>query len=238
MTTSPDNVSATALTMSQETLLAGRVLVERPFRAWPCTLQDFEGGAFSYVSPGAALHSVQLGRYCSVGDHVTILSHHPIDSLSTSPVFYQPLFSAPFESAAAPDHQRLLPTLIGNDVWIGAGVQIKTGVTIGDGAVIGAGSVVTRDVAPYTIVGGVPARLIRARFPAAMVERLQALAWWRFNVLGLPLQGKSAEDALDLLEAAVAAGQLQPYEGQRFVMARDRQGKITAYRWPLAGAEE
>ena len=72
---------------------------------------------------------------------------------------------------------RAMPSTIGNDVWIGHGATVLPGVKVGDGAVIGAGAVVSRDVAPYTIVGGVPARLIRQRFPE-MSRHAWALAWW------------------------------------------------------------
>ena len=68
--------------------------------------------------------------------------------------------------------------IIGHDVWIGHGVIVLPGVTVGNGAVRAAGAVVTKDVAPYTIVGGVPAKPIRARFSQAVVERLQRIAWW------------------------------------------------------------
>jgi acetyltransferase-like isoleucine patch superfamily enzyme len=67
--------------------------------------------------------------------------------------------------------------IIGHDVWIGHGVIVLPGVTVGDGAVLAAGAVATKDVAPYTIVGGVPARLIRQRFPRAIADRLQRIAW-------------------------------------------------------------
>jgi hypothetical protein len=67
---------------------------------------------------------------------------------------------------------------LGHDIWIGHGVTLLVGVSIGTGAVVGAGAVVSRDVAPYSIVAGVPARPIRERFPAAIAARLQALAWW------------------------------------------------------------
>jgi len=70
--------------------------------------------------------------------------------------------------------------IIGNDVWIGHGVIVLPGVTVGDGAVLAAGAVVTKDVPPYTIVGGVPAKVIRARFAADIAAQLQAIAWWNW----------------------------------------------------------
>ena len=72
--------------------------------------------------------------------------------------------------------------IIGNDVWIGAGAQILSGVTIGDGAVIGAGSIVTKDIPPYAIVGGNPARVIRFRFDQAKIDKLLELAWWDWSI--------------------------------------------------------
>ncbi len=192
------------------TVLAGTVRVEAPFRTWPCTLIEFTGGAFSYVSPDCRLYRVTLGRYCSIGDGVSILSQHPTDRLTSSPVLYQSLFAAPFNGPATPLFDSLADTVIGNDVWIGASVQIKTGVRIGDGAVIGAGSVVSKDVAPFMVVAGVPARVIRARFPASTIQRIQALAWWRFNILPLGLSA-NIDEALDQLERELAAGRLPLY---------------------------
>jgi acetyltransferase-like isoleucine patch superfamily enzyme len=197
-------------TIDRQTNLMGIVRLEAPFRTWPCTLNQFIGGAFSYVSPHTQLHRVRLGRYCSIGDNVSILSQHPTDGLTTSPIMYQALFGAPFESRESPTFNNLATTTIGNDVWIGAGVRIKTGITIGDGAVIGAGSVVTRDVPPFMIVGGVPARVIRARFPGETIARLQRLAWWRFNILELGLSG-DVEAMLDGLEKTVEKGAIESY---------------------------
>lgn len=85
---------------------------------------------------------------------------------------------------------------IGHDVWIGHGVTVLAGVTVGDGAVLAAGAVVARDVAPYTIMGGVPARMIKERFPREIAARLQAIAWWDwpFETIMARLESFQSED--------------------------------------------
>ncbi len=94
---------------------------------------------------------------------------------------------------------------IGHDTWIGHGATILPGVTVGDGAAIGAGAVVSKDVAPYTIVGGVPAKPIRERFEKAVAERLQALAWWDWDHASL-------RAALDDFRALPIEAFLEKYE--------------------------
>ena len=104
------------------------------------------------------------------------------------------------------------PVTVGHDVWIGAGVRFRGGVNVGTGAIVAAGSVVTKDVPPYAIVGGVPAKLIRWRFSEVERERLLASEWWRYNVTGLNLDFANPMHALDQLEALIGNGSLQPYE--------------------------
>ncbi|XXQ68060.1 CatB-related O-acetyltransferase [Neisseriaceae bacterium B1] len=123
-----------------------------------------------------------IGRFVSIGRNVEIgLAKHPVDYLSTHPfcvantlfnrsINYDKIVRVPWTF-----HE---PTIIGNDVWIGAKVCIVSGVKIGDGAVIAAGSVVTKDVPPYSIVGGVPAKVIRYRFAEQQIEQLLKLKWW------------------------------------------------------------
>lgn len=120
--------------------------------------------------------TLRVGAFCSFARQVTIIldGEHRMDWVTTFPFpkFRESARSMGGHVACKGD------VVIGNDVWVAHGATILAGVTIGDGAVIGAAAVVTRDVAPYAIVAGNPARLIRHRFDEATIERLLRLAWW------------------------------------------------------------
>jgi hypothetical protein len=184
-------------------------------RVYAATLSNHsQVDAFSYIAPSCQLHAVNIGRYCSIGDGVSILSSHPTNRLSTHPFTYENIFGAPFQTPSeqlTPYADKLLTTTIGHDVWVGAGVRIKSGITIGNGCIIGAGSVVTKDIPDYSIVGGVPAKLIRKRFSDAQIVRLQQLQWWQYNLLGIKLDWDNIEACCDAIEELVAAGKLMPY---------------------------
>ena len=122
-----------------------------------------------------------IGKFCSIACGAKFLltsANHALGSLSsyTFPIFYDEWGLDPARVTDAWDNNGGI--VIGNDVWIGFEAVILSGVTIGDGAIIGARSVVTRDVPPYAIVGGAPARLIRPRFPEETVEALLRIRWW------------------------------------------------------------
>ena len=137
-------------------------------------------GRYSYCGYGCTLVNCEIGRYCSIANGVSVgLSNHPMDWVSTSPAFHLcPGRSIPRDMAVLSYDAAAPHTVIGHDVWIGENVLIKSGVTIGNGAVIGMGSVVTRDIAPYTVVAGNPARVIRQRFVPELAARLDASRWW------------------------------------------------------------
>ena len=154
------SLASHAIDISASTQLGGEVLVEAPFKVFSnVALFTFRGGAFSYVSPASRLHRVQLGRYCSIGDDVRILSSHPTDGLTTSPFPYQRLFLSPFNARPQVRFSNLSDTVIGNDVWVGSGAPVGP-VTV-DAAPVGPVGPcapvgpVTVDAAPVAPVGPV-----------------------------------------------------------------------------------
>lgn len=132
----------------------------------------------SYCGYDCVFLNVEVGSFCSISDNVIVGgSGHPMHFASTSSAFLSNLAGTK-KKLGHLEFQNLPRTKIGSDVWIGRGAIIRSGVTIGHGAVVGMGSVVTRDVAPYTIVGGNPAQIIRPRFEERMAKRLLATKWW------------------------------------------------------------
>lgn len=138
-------------------------------------------GDYSYVVNDSNVIYTTIGKFCSIAAHTRINpGNHPMQRASQSHFTYRA--SAYFDEAQDDAEffawRRSTPVTIGHDVWIGHGAIILPGRSIGTGAVVAGGAIVTKDVAPYTIVGGNPARPIRRRFPEAIAERLLALAWW------------------------------------------------------------
>jgi acetyltransferase-like isoleucine patch superfamily enzyme len=170
----------------------------------------FDIGDHSYGRPkvrfpesGAKL---AIGRYCSIADGVEILlgGNHRTDFVTTYP-FWAMTGVWPEAAGRGDFHGTKGDVSIGHDVWLGSQCMILSGVTIGAGAVIAARAVVTKDVPPYAIVGGNPAKVIRMRFDAGTVERLLASKWWdlpRERVAGLIplLQGADVEGFLRAVE--------------------------------------
>ena len=145
--------------------------------------RDFERNNVLYHYPVNG-DKLRIGKFCSIACGAKFLftsGNHSLRSLATYtfPIFFDEWGLDAKNIRDAWDNKR--DTVIGNDVWIGYEAVILSGVTIGDGAVIGARAVVTRDVPPYTIVGGVPAKPIRRRFDDETAARLRALRWWDWD---------------------------------------------------------
>lgn len=149
-------------------------------------------GRFSYIADQSTIFNTRIGRFCSISSRVNIVcGKHPTRNfVSTHPVFYVtntmvgPGFvnENKFEEVEFVDEEKKYIVDIGNDVLIGDGVSILDGVKIADGTIIAAGAVVTKSTEPYSIVGGVPAKLIRYRFDKEQIEHLNKIKWWEKDV--------------------------------------------------------
>lgn len=154
----------------------------------------------SFCGYNCEIMNAEIGSFCSIANGVVIGGGmHPMDWVSTSPVFYEGRDSV---KAKFSEHAResTKQVTIVHDVWIGQNVLIKQGVTIGTGAIIGMGSIVTKDVTPYSIVAGNPAKIIKLRFEKEIAEQLLASKWWEFSDEKLRSYGKYITNPKQFLE--------------------------------------
>lgn len=165
--------------VTRPTIEVGDFTIYNDFVHDPC---DFEKNNVLYQYP---IHNDKLviGKFCSIACGAKFIfncANHTLKSLSTYtfPLFFEEWDLSKSDIGLAWDNKGDI--VIGNDVWIGYDAVIMAGVTIGDGAIIGARAVVTKDVEPYAIVGGVPAKEIRKRFSPEKIEKLQSLKWWNW----------------------------------------------------------
>ena len=186
---------------------------EAPVRIANGILNNCTIGAFSYTD--TPLKNVKMGRYCALATNIENLFDHPKDWLCMSSLHYRQNtflktpteFYEPYETY---ENEKMVE--IGNDVWIGANVKIIGGRKIGTGAIIGANAVVTKDVPDYAIVAGVPAKIIRFRFPPQVIAALLESKWWEFNIMQIKLDVKTPLHAIEQLKEAEAKGLITKYQ--------------------------
>lgn len=209
----------------------GEISYSTGVRIEPHTLQAntsgnlYAIGAFSYIQSTLPVDTV-IGRYSSIAWNVSIMGEgHPVENFSTSPVFYKST-TYPFAATEQQDEEgefikepwnwadERQPITIGNDVWIGKDVVLRDGIHVGDGAVIAQGAIVTKDVPPYAIVGGIPAKIIKYRFDEETIERLLNSKWWEYaywDFSGIATKDNPNE-FIDKLNNLIESGKIKKYE--------------------------
>lgn len=169
-----------------------------------CSVYGSTIGRYCYMGYDCEVINTDMGSFCSLASGIHIgLAEHPTSWISTSPVFQNVRNSSvkkKFARIPLPESKR---TIIDHDVWIGTNAIVKKGVHIGTGAVIASGAVVTKDVEPYAIVGGCPAKLIRFRFEKEIREKLLNSKWWEMNDTQLEIIGDRANNPEEFVAAII-----------------------------------
>jgi acetyltransferase-like isoleucine patch superfamily enzyme len=155
-----------------------------------CTVNNSEIHSYTYLGNNCLIQNTIIGKYCSIANDVKIgLGKHPFEYFTTSPLFYRKKNTFAKNVVEADlvfnEYQSIL---IGNDVWIGTNAIILDGLEIGHGAIIAANSVVTKDVPPYAIVAGVPAKIIKYRFDEIKIAQMLESQWWDMSITQIKKQ--------------------------------------------------
>ena len=179
----PGKVTGYSLVKSQKSKVTeGKsTRIEAPFY-----LNEIELGDYSYIAGNSRISNARFGKFCSIGPNFSCgLGIHPTNGISTSPMFYSIAKQNGITLTKENKIEETKQTNVGNDVFIGANVTVLDGVKIGDGAVIGAGAVVVKDIPPYAIAVGVPAKVVKYRFEKDKIEKLLQIRWWDWEQLKL-----------------------------------------------------
>ncbi|MBB5887996.1 CatB-related O-acetyltransferase [Lactovum miscens] len=175
-----------------------------------CYISSSDIGYGSLINHHCQLSKTKIGRYSCLAPYCnTMLTNHPVtESVATSSIFYSDTHSkiidynpqSNFKSEKFTDNLGKYTVEIGNDCWLGLGVKILNSIKIGDGAVIAAGAVVTKDVPPYAIVGGVPAKIIKYRFTEDLIEKLLKIKWWDWDINTIKERAKEFDDIYNFVD--------------------------------------
>ena len=231
------------LQISGDPGIRGELRYENPAWIFGHRLKNCSVGAFTFFNAAGltSAYRVQFGRYSQIGESSVIgPPEHPYDWFSNHPfaftrpsllpsMYVMPEFVrlAPEESDA-PSFAEETPndTIIGHEAYVGVGCFVKRGIRIGDGAVVGARSVVTRDIPPYAIAVGSPARVVRLRFEDRIVERFLALEWWRYDLAPFKQRVDFAkvEATLAFFEERKSLGELQPLRPDSYRVTQSDAG--------------
>lgn len=179
-------------------------------------------GAFTYSITRINSTIRKIGRYCSIASGITFGEmEHAVNWLSTSSFVYDSNFiwgeysqehQSEFTTGPLDGEKKRGPITIGDDVWLGARCYIRGGITIGTGAIVGTEAVVTKDVPPFAVVVGNPARIVKYRFSDQTIARLLALKWWDYDFVRFKdVQASDVHQALDTLERMIEAGEIRPH---------------------------
>lgn len=167
----------------------------------PYFIIDAKIGKYTYIALNSMISLTSIGKFCSIGPNFFCgYGIHPTQGISTSPMFYSTLKQNGYSLSSNNKIIERKEIKIGNDVFIGANVCILDGVTVSDGAVIAAGAVITKDVPPYAVVGGVPAKILRYRFDEKKIQKLLELKWWDWEDEKLQFVEKNFFDIDEFLE--------------------------------------
>jgi hypothetical protein len=186
----PENLTGDHTMLSaQPTIHNGCIIIDSTVGAWTelgrnTMLIESTFGDYSYTAGDNDVIYTDIGKFCSIASHVRINpGNHPMERVTQHHMTYRraKFGFAETDDAAFFEWRRSFRCTVGHDVWIGHNATIMPGVNIGTGAVIGAGAVVTRNVEPYTIAVGIPAKPIRKRFGAEIIEQLLRIAWWDWD---------------------------------------------------------
>lgn len=163
-------------------------------------------GRHSYLGEGVRVNNATIGRFCSIapGVHIGTGDHPSKNFISTHPAFHLASSHLGRGFVLEDRYTACERTVIGSDVWLGLRSIILDGIRVGDGAIVGAGAVVTKDVAPYAVVAGVPARLLRYRFDQETIEFILGTRWWDKDDAWLAKHGHAFSDPATFRQALTA----------------------------------